>query len=161
VRLLDAGPSLRPGGKAAARLILRDPALLLPGDRFIIRMFSPVITIGGEYTGGLNLAQAQCANSGKGTLIVNVSVSQPPNNIGPVSVTMAKSDGVTCNFNGPVTQWGKVYQIPNAAYTCTNGRSTTAKVDELTASAHGIEGSWTAFVEGGCLETGTFSAVRR
>jgi selenocysteine-specific elongation factor len=26
---------------------LRDPALLLPGDRFIIRMFSPVITIGG------------------------------------------------------------------------------------------------------------------
>src|SRR5207253_6826060 len=47
VRLLDAGPTLRPGDKAFARLILRDPALLLPGDRFIIRMFSPVITIGG------------------------------------------------------------------------------------------------------------------
>jgi selenocysteine-specific elongation factor len=29
------------------RLLLRDSALLLPGDRFIIRMFSPVITIGG------------------------------------------------------------------------------------------------------------------
>ena len=27
--------------------MLRDPALLLPGDRFIIRMFSPVVTIGG------------------------------------------------------------------------------------------------------------------
>jgi selenocysteine-specific elongation factor len=27
--------------------VLRDPALLWPGDRFIIRMFSPVITIGG------------------------------------------------------------------------------------------------------------------
>jgi selenocysteine-specific elongation factor len=26
---------------------LREPALLLPGDRFIIRMFSPVVTIGG------------------------------------------------------------------------------------------------------------------
>jgi selenocysteine-specific elongation factor len=47
VRLLDAGPALQPGGKAFARLILRDPALLLPGDRFIIRMFSPVVTIGG------------------------------------------------------------------------------------------------------------------
>ena len=39
--------SLRPGGTAYARIVLRDPALLLPGDRFIIRMFSPVITIGG------------------------------------------------------------------------------------------------------------------
>jgi selenocysteine-specific elongation factor len=47
VRLLDAGPTLRPGAKAFARMILREPALLLPGDRFIIRMFSPVITIGG------------------------------------------------------------------------------------------------------------------
>jgi selenocysteine-specific elongation factor len=47
VRLFDAGPALRPGATATARIILRDPALLLPGDRFIIRMFSPVITIGG------------------------------------------------------------------------------------------------------------------
>ncbi|HZQ95808.1 MAG TPA: selenocysteine-specific translation elongation factor [Candidatus Sulfotelmatobacter sp.] len=30
-----------------ARLKLADPALLLPGDRFIIRQFSPVVTIGG------------------------------------------------------------------------------------------------------------------
>jgi selenocysteine-specific elongation factor len=27
--------------------VLQEPALLLPGDRFIIRMFSPVVTIGG------------------------------------------------------------------------------------------------------------------
>ncbi|MCC7174895.1 MAG: selenocysteine-specific translation elongation factor [Bryobacterales bacterium] len=30
-----------------ARLVLREPCLLLPGDRFIIRRFSPVATIGG------------------------------------------------------------------------------------------------------------------
>src|SRR5205809_3243337 len=47
VRLLDSGPVLKPGLRALARLILREPALLLPGDRFIIRMFSPVVTIGG------------------------------------------------------------------------------------------------------------------
>jgi selenocysteine-specific elongation factor len=29
------------------RLILKEPALVLPGDRFIIRKFSPVVTIGG------------------------------------------------------------------------------------------------------------------
>ncbi|HEY9139603.1 MAG TPA: selenocysteine-specific translation elongation factor [Bryobacteraceae bacterium] len=46
VRLFGAA-TLRPGETAYARLILRQPALLLPGDRFIIRMFSPVVTIGG------------------------------------------------------------------------------------------------------------------
>jgi selenocysteine-specific elongation factor len=38
---------LKPGGSAYVRLVLRSNALLLPGDRFIIRMFSPVTTIGG------------------------------------------------------------------------------------------------------------------
>ena len=38
---------LAPGAGAFARLKLPAPALLLPGDRFIIRQFSPVITIGG------------------------------------------------------------------------------------------------------------------
>jgi selenocysteine-specific elongation factor len=38
---------LAPGQEAFARLKLPDAALLLPGDRFIIRQFSPVITIGG------------------------------------------------------------------------------------------------------------------
>ena len=47
VRLLNGASSLAPGDSAWARLILREPALLLPGDRFIIRRFSPVITIGG------------------------------------------------------------------------------------------------------------------
>ncbi len=47
VRLLSGESALRPGGAAYARIVLREPALLLPGDRFIIRMFSPVVTIGG------------------------------------------------------------------------------------------------------------------
>ncbi len=36
-----------PGQTAFAQMRLADPTLLLPGDRFIIRQFSPVITIGG------------------------------------------------------------------------------------------------------------------
>jgi selenocysteine-specific elongation factor len=47
VRLLEGMAPLQPGGAAYVRLVLRDAALLLPGDRFIIRMFSPVVTIGG------------------------------------------------------------------------------------------------------------------
>jgi selenocysteine-specific elongation factor len=36
-----------PGSEAFARLKLSEASLLLPGDRFIIRQFSPVVTIGG------------------------------------------------------------------------------------------------------------------
>jgi selenocysteine-specific elongation factor len=36
-----------PGSQAIARIKLPEAALLLPGDRFILRQFSPVVTIGG------------------------------------------------------------------------------------------------------------------
>ncbi|MDQ1389897.1 MAG: selenocysteine-specific elongation factor, partial [Acidobacteriaceae bacterium] len=42
-----AQPQLLPGQEAFARLKLPTAGLLLPGDRFIIRQFSPVVTIGG------------------------------------------------------------------------------------------------------------------
>jgi selenocysteine-specific elongation factor len=38
---------IAPGEEVFARLKLSEAALLLPGDRFIIRQFSPVVTIGG------------------------------------------------------------------------------------------------------------------
>ena len=38
---------VEPGETAVARVRLSEPGLLLPGDRFIIRQFSPVTTIGG------------------------------------------------------------------------------------------------------------------
>ena len=46
VTLLDA-EQLLPGGTALAQLRLDEPTLVLPGDRFIVRQFSPVVTIGG------------------------------------------------------------------------------------------------------------------
>jgi selenocysteine-specific elongation factor len=46
VKLLEA-KTVKPGESGYARLKLDNPLLLLPGDRFIIRQFSPVITIGG------------------------------------------------------------------------------------------------------------------
>src|ERR1039458_3021600 len=38
---------MKPGDEAYAQLRFADPMLLLPGDRFIVRQFSPVVTIGG------------------------------------------------------------------------------------------------------------------
>ena len=44
---LHEGAELKPGSSALARLRTSDPLLLLPGDRAILRQFSPVVTIGG------------------------------------------------------------------------------------------------------------------
>lgn len=41
------GKNLEPGDRGYAQLRLAGPGLYLPGDRFIIRQFSPVTTIGG------------------------------------------------------------------------------------------------------------------
>jgi len=40
-------PELFPGGEGLAQIRFPEAALLLPGDRFILRQFSPVVTIGG------------------------------------------------------------------------------------------------------------------
>ena len=44
---LYQGNEIKPGSTAFAQLRTEDPLLLLPGDRAILRQFSPVITIGG------------------------------------------------------------------------------------------------------------------
>ncbi|MGH9601183.1 MAG: SelB C-terminal domain-containing protein, partial [Terriglobales bacterium] len=44
---LYEGAQLAPGATAFAQLRPAEPLLLLPGDRFILRQFSPVVTIGG------------------------------------------------------------------------------------------------------------------
>jgi selenocysteine-specific elongation factor len=41
------GQKIGPGGSAMIQLILESPTVALPGDRFVIRSFSPLVTIGG------------------------------------------------------------------------------------------------------------------
>jgi selenocysteine-specific elongation factor len=45
--LLGTARQLGPGEEASAELRLASPLLVLPGDRFIVRQFSPLVTIGG------------------------------------------------------------------------------------------------------------------
>src|SRR5579862_5335974 len=47
VRRLRGVEPFLPGSRDYIRFLLSEPLLLLPGDRFIVRMFSPVVTIGG------------------------------------------------------------------------------------------------------------------
>jgi selenocysteine-specific elongation factor len=41
------GQTIAPGASAAVQLVLERPAVALPGDRFVIRSFSPIVTVGG------------------------------------------------------------------------------------------------------------------
>jgi selenocysteine-specific elongation factor len=45
--ILMEGAQLAPGESAFAHFVYKDEIFLLPGDRFIMRRFSPVVTIGG------------------------------------------------------------------------------------------------------------------
>jgi selenocysteine-specific elongation factor len=45
--LLLETPELAPGGTAFARFRLEAPVVALPGDRFVVRSYSPMVTIGG------------------------------------------------------------------------------------------------------------------
>jgi selenocysteine-specific elongation factor len=47
LNLNPKGSQAAPGSETFVRIRLPEPTLLLPGDRFIIRQFSPVVTIGG------------------------------------------------------------------------------------------------------------------
>ncbi|MCX6609673.1 MAG: selenocysteine-specific translation elongation factor [Acidobacteria bacterium] len=47
LRVLDEKRTIEPGNKAWVRLVLEEETLVLPGDRFILRSFSPVVTIAG------------------------------------------------------------------------------------------------------------------
>jgi len=47
--VLYGNKQVDPGATVFAQLRLAGPMLLLPGDRFILRQFSPVVTIGGGY----------------------------------------------------------------------------------------------------------------
>src|SRR4029079_14174229 len=46
-RTQPGGLALQPGSRAFARIRLEAPAVLTRGDRFVLRQYSPSITIGG------------------------------------------------------------------------------------------------------------------
>ncbi len=73
---LYEGKAVQPGESAYAQLRLSEPALLVPGDRFIVRQFSPVATIGG----GTVLDATPLPRSRKGTVLPFLKVldSGPP-----------------------------------------------------------------------------------
>ena len=74
LRRIGSAAALQPGRRAHVRLRLRQPLLLLPGDRFIVRLFSPVVTIGGGVV--LDIAPPRKAASERLAILENAIASE-------------------------------------------------------------------------------------
>ena len=75
--VLYEGKQLAPGGEAFAQLRMKHPLLLLPGDRFIIRQFSPVVTIGGGEVIDASPPQQKLAPELRNTLLQALARGTP------------------------------------------------------------------------------------
>jgi hypothetical protein len=127
----------------------------------IQRQTLTLIGVGGvTYPGVASVTASGCSMAGSEVTDVDVTISQPVNNNGTMSIVLNYlSSGATCTFAGSAIQWGKLYQIPSATYVCANGFKSTVKIDELNATPHGLEFLWTAPITNGCTESGTFVGV--
>jgi selenocysteine-specific elongation factor len=68
---------LAPGSAASAQLRFKDELLLLPGDRFIVRQFSPVITIGGGVVLDPLARRALRRDTGRATFLETLEHGRP------------------------------------------------------------------------------------
>ena len=94
---------LAAGGHAFARLKLPAPTLLLPGDRFIIRQFSPVVTIGG----GIVLDPAPVARQQQMELYLQGLASGNPENILRARIGRRGPAGIATSQLIAETGWSK------------------------------------------------------
>ena len=94
---------VKPGASAYAQLRMAGPTLLLPGDRFIVRQFSPVITIGG----GVVLDATPAARAKKETLMAFLRVldGQKPARVLGARIARRGHDGLALEQLVSETGW--------------------------------------------------------
>jgi selenocysteine-specific elongation factor len=120
---LHEGTEIKPGTSALAQLRTEDPLLLLPGDRAILRQYSPVVTIGGAVVldafplvrhkreARLAFLQAQVSGSREDALLARIS-RRGKDGLDPASAV--RETGLKLSVLQPVlaalTQHGKIVQ---------------------------------------------------
>ena len=102
---LHAVKQLGRGSEALARVQLPESALLLPGDRFIIRQFSPVVTIGG----GLVLDPAPVPRMMQLEEFLQIMGGDDPETILRARVARRDYNGISMSQLVAETGWGKPY----------------------------------------------------
>ncbi|HZE26853.1 MAG TPA: selenocysteine-specific translation elongation factor [Terriglobales bacterium] len=127
---------VKPGGTAQAQLRMAEPALLLPGDRFIVRQFSPVATIGG----GVVLDAAPLARRKKETVepFLKVLEGGNPPSILKARLAQRRHDGLTLAQATAETGWRDVVVQNHLADAIRQGQ--VLKIGDRLVHAPAVEG---------------------
>lgn len=128
----------------------------------IVRQTLTRIALGGIYVGGQSGAYSNCptaSQNGPYTDTFTLDATHAVND--SATLKFAYASGATCTLSGALAQFGQLYDMPGATYTCTGSLAftTSAVVYELKATAQGIEGRLVANLPSGCRESASFSAV--
>jgi selenocysteine-specific elongation factor len=102
--VLIGAKEIRPGQSAYAQLRTAEPLLLLPADRFIIRQFSPVITIGGGEVLDAAPLHRRVPAEARVAFLRELQSGQPEN-ILYVRVSRRDSDGLALKDAARETGW--------------------------------------------------------
>ncbi len=123
------------------------------------------IALGGSYTGTGLVTRSRCADSSSNnTTAYDIDPTVTQTGGGALKIDFAYIAGSdVCTMVGAAVQEGQLFRVPSATYKCTvtTGINTTATLYEIKATALGIEGRWTANINGGCREDGSFAALLR
>jgi selenocysteine-specific elongation factor len=112
IRTQDGSAAVQPGTTVAVRIVLAHPLLLVPGDRFIVRMFSPLVTIGGgeviDCQPPAKAAAARTANLARASLQERIALFVRESQFGASLREVATRAGVTTDEaakNIPPSVW--------------------------------------------------------
>ena len=121
------------------------------------------INLSGNFSGIALVTLSGCTDSvNNGTTLYDIDPQVMQPSYGDLRIDFVyPAANLACTMTGAAVQEGQLFRIPSATYTCPFGTSTVATVYEVKATALGIEGRWTAKVDGGCQEDGKFSALLR
>jgi len=121
--------------------------------------------LAGSYVGSIAGKVTGCGNEANNKPSARGTYSLEVTQVADASATLTFSfvNGAACTLSGPLTHFGKIYQMANAQYSCTgvvfSPGPVTATIDSFHPTGQGIEGRWTASTADGCTESIHFSAV--
>jgi len=119
------------------------------------------IALAGNYIGGQGggYSGSGCSSQSAYTDTFNLNVTQPGD--GTATFTFNYGSGISCTWSGTLMQYGQLYSMPSATYQCTDNTNSTAHMDQLKATALGIEATFSAPKgsqgSSNCSESASFS----
>ena len=135
---LIGAKALQPGQAGFAQLKIRDPLLLLPGDRYIIRQFSPVVTIGGGTV--LDTAPPVKGIAGESKMRFLESVSRgTPAQVLAVRVARRGKRGLTTANLIAETGWWPPKRVEEMAAAAGGSAEAIVKIGDLLLSATALQ----------------------